>query len=129
MRRKHKHLIYTGNTVKGDLYQNYYPFCDICKGLCRDKDSAEYIETGLYKDVCNWNSRSKPRQYCKHNPVLNRTVYTVVRNARRRRYVSNEHILKLLSEDREENRKHIKEAIKLYSDMKEFKLWDKSRYK
>lgn len=127
MRRKHKNLIYTGNTVKGDIFKNYYPFCGICKGLCRYKDSAEYIDTGMYKGVCDWNAKSKPRHYCKHNPVLNRTVYTITKNARRRiRDYYDEK--KFLSEDREENRKHIKEAIKLYSDMKEFKLWHKSRY-
>ena len=125
MRRKHKHLIYTGNTVKGDLYMDYHPFCHICKGLCRNKDSAEYIDTGVHIGVYEW--KCKPRHYCKHNPVLNRTVYTAAKNARRSNrddYYYNKDI----SEARIENRRHIKEAIMLSSDMKEFKLWHKSKF-
>lgn len=127
MRRKHKHLIYTGNTVKGDLCKNYYPFCNICKGLCRDKNTAEYIDTGLDKDYCNWNARSIARQYFKHNTVLNRTVYTNVKNARRRNR-DYDYECRVISENRQESRKHIKEAIQLYLDMKEYKLWQKSSY-
>lgn len=122
MRRKHKHLIYSSHTLRGSLVNHdSLSYCSTCRGICRDADSSEYLDTEI-KAVShlNTNRRLKVRHYCQHHPVKNRTVYSQVKHGRFRFHSPFNNRCNIVSEERQETRKHIKEAIRIYSNMKEF---------
>lgn len=120
MRRKHKNLIYTSQTLRGSKHYSRYPYCRICKGICREENSDEYICTGMDKPLYGGYQKGKEKRYCQHHAVTNRTLYTGKRRGLAC-YSPLYYISQTILAHRIEIRDHIKEAIEIYSDFKEFR--------